>query len=225
MDAEQKRRQYIDRLEGVVKQMLVPFKGVPFNLVIEAMTGHRVIEFNVGNAAHRRIMDTLIDAAKIAALEMNKQGIASKRVNEVGNKIEPFVRDAISRISGCQAAVPSTSTGKRKSAGYPDIEANIHGDICYVECKTFHADNVATTQRSFYFSPSDEFKVTRDALHFILSFEMYPTKVDFRTSAFKLLTLESLSLDVKHEFNSDNRRLYSGKDGTRLLHEQLIEKV
>jgi hypothetical protein len=34
-----------------------------------------------------------------------------------------------------------------------------------------------------------------------------------------LLSIESLSLDVKYEFNSDNQRMYSGKDGTILLAE------
>lgn len=33
------------------------------------------------------------------------------------------------------------------------------------------------------------------------------------------LVVETLSVDVKHEFNSDNRRLYSGKDGALLLRE------
>jgi len=35
----------------------------------------------------------------------------------------------------------------------------------------------------------------------------------------KILSIESLSLDVKYEFNSDNRRLYSGKDGAIILAE------
>ena len=42
----------------------------------------------------------------------------------------------------------------------------------------------------------------------------------YKTARYKLLAIESLSLDVKHEFNSDNKRLYSGKNGTRLLAER-----
>jgi hypothetical protein len=33
-----------------------------------------------------------------------------------------------------------------------------------------------------------------------------------------------LSLDVKYEFNSDNKRMYSGKDGTIILAEGEIEQ-
>ena len=41
----------------------------------------------------------------------------------------------------------------------------------------------------------------------------------YRCTHYKILSLESLSLDVKYEFNSDNKRMYSGKDGTIVLDE------
>lgn len=222
MDAEQARRRYITQLENVIRQMLRPLKGVPFNLVIEAMTGHRVIEFDPGKGDHRRLLDALSRAAVDAGREINRAGIVSKRVNEVGNKIEPYVRDAFNRLPGGKADIPASANGRRKAAGYPDIEFTLDGITCYLECKTFNADTIDTSQRSFYFSPSAEFKVTRDALHFLLSYEMFPADGRYKASRFKLLVIESLSLDVKHEFNSDNQRLYSGRDGTRLLHEQKL---
>jgi len=222
MDAEQARRRYITQLESVVKQMLQPLKGVPFNLAIEAITGYKVLEFDIGNGMHRTILDVLIRAATDAGNEINRNGIISKRVNEVGNKIEPFVRSALERIPGVSASIPATHSGKRKAVGYPDIEVCINGAHCYLECKTFNSKTSETTQRSFYFSPSDEFKVTRDALHFLISYEMRLEGEKYKTAGFKLLALESLSLDVKHEFNSDNKRLYSGNHGTRLLAEERL---
>ncbi|MBS3935379.1 MAG: hypothetical protein KGZ43_04325 [Sulfuritalea sp.] len=220
MDAEQARRRYVAQLENVIRQMLQPLKGVPFNLAIEAMTGYKVLEFEIGKATHERLLDTLVQAATDAGEEINRAGIVSKRVNEVGNKIEPFVRAALERLPGVTASVPETKSGKRKAAGYPDIEVRTGGIACYLECKTFNPDTSDTTQRSFFFSPSDEFKVTRDALHFLLSYEMYVEAGRYKTACYKLLVIESLSLDVKHEFNSDNKRLYSGKNGTRLLAER-----
>jgi len=88
--------------------------------------------------------------------------------------------------------------------------------------------NIETTQRSFYFSPSYEFKVIYDAPHFILSFEIYVAgekgnKHIYKCKNYKILSIESLSLDVKYEFNSDNKRMYSGKDGTIILDEGKIE--
>ena len=88
--------------------------------------------------------------------------------------------------------------------------------------------NIDTTQRSFYFSPSDEFKVIYDAPHFILSFEIYVAgekgnKHIYKCKHYKILSIESLSLDVKYEFNSNNKRMYSGRDGTIILAEGEIE--
>lgn len=224
MELEQTRRRYVTQLENVIRQMLKPLKGVPFNLVIEAMTGHHVVEFDIGNGEHKRLLDALINAAVEAGNEINRDGISSKRVNEVGNKIEPFVREALNRFPGAKAEIPATPKGKRKAAGYPDIEFSLGTMTCYVECKTFNRANIGTAQRSFYFSPSQEFKVTRDALHFLLSYEMYVKSGRYWTSGFKLLAIESLSLDVKYEFNSDNQRLYSGRDGTRLLAEHKFDR-
>ncbi|MBI5286749.1 MAG: hypothetical protein HY878_04060, partial [Deltaproteobacteria bacterium] len=94
----------------------------------------------------------------------------------------------------------------------------------YLECKTYNAENIATTQRSFYFSPSDEFKVIYDAPHFLMSFEIYVAGEAgrnhiYKCNHYKILSLESLSLDVKYEFNSDNKRMYSGEAGAVILDE------
>jgi len=40
---------------------------------------------------------------------------------------------------------------------------------------------------------------------------------------YKILSIESLSLDVKYEFNSDNKRMYSGRNGTVILAEAEIK--
>lgn len=220
MDAEQRRREYVCQLESVVRQMLAPIKGVPFNLVIEAMTGHQVIAFNEANSQHSRIFNVLVKAGNTCVRDINDSGgIKSDRPNEVGNYVERYVKDALSAQTGTTADTPKTNSGKRKSTGYPDIEANIDGTVVYVECKTYNRENETTTQRSFYFSPSDDFKVTCAALHFLLAFEIISVGAKrYKVNGFKLLTLDSLSLDVKYEFNSDNRRLYSGRDGARLLY-------
>lgn len=220
MDAEQSRREYVRQLETVVRQMLAPIKGVPFNLIIEAMTGHRVISFKEGDGQHRRIFDVLVEAGKRSVRAINASGgVESGRPNEVGNYVEPYVKEALNAQPGTTADTPKTSSGRHKATGYPDIEASIDGTTVYIECKTYNRKNETTTQRSFYFSPSDEFKVTCSALHFLLAFEIVSVGARrYKANGFKLLTLENLSLDIKYEFNSDNRRLYSGKDGARLLY-------
>lgn len=206
--------EYTKHLENVIKQMLTPLKSIPLNLVIEGISGYKIIPFNGKDGKDKAVLENLIKACKIAGENVNAQGILRTRPNEVGNDIEPFVRDAL-RSLGYKADAPSTMTGSKKSAGYPDIEfIDEFGRASYLECKTFNIENVHTTQRSFYLSPSENFKITRDAHHFLVSFEISgePTRSRqsvFKCRSWKLLSLETLLVDVKYEFNSDNARLYA----------------
>ncbi|TET39865.1 MAG: hypothetical protein E3J65_02855 [Dehalococcoidia bacterium] len=214
---------YTERLENVIKQMLTPLKDIPFNLVIESLTGRKVIPFDFKNNEDKAILDILRKVAIGAGNEINKNGIESKRPNEVGNYIEAFVKKVMQQNS-LNPDTPSGKTGKKKATGYPDIIFFFKKNPYYLECKTYNLENVSTTQRSFYFSPSDDFKVIYDTHHFILSYEMIVDgrkgdKNIYKSKHYKILSLEALSLDVKYEFNSDNQRMYSGKNGAIILHE------
>ncbi len=98
--------------------------------------------------------------------------------------------------------------------GYPDIEfIDEFGRVNYLECKTFNIENIHTSQRSFYLSPSDDFKVTRDAHHFIISFEIFvkgkkKNNNIYNCRSWKILSIENMEVDVKYEFNTDNKRMY-----------------
>lgn len=219
--------EYTKRLENVIKQMLQPLKDIPFNLVIESMTGKKVISFDFAKSDHQKILSLLKQAALNAGKEINKTGILRPRPNEVGNDIEPYVRNALNLLD-VNADIPIGPSGHKKSTGYPDILFWFNENPYYLECKTYNIKNIKTTQRSFYLSPSDEFKVIYDAPHFIISFEIYVAgeqgnKHIYKCKHYKILSIESLSLDIKYEFNSDNKRMYSGKDGTIILAEGEIE--
>lgn len=218
-----KNENYVWRLENVIKQMLTPLKDIPFNLVIECLTGKKVIPFDFKNHEDRELLEILKEVAIVGGKEINKSGIKSRRPNEVGNYIEPFVKKAMQQYA-LNPDIPAGATGKKKATGYPDIIFFFKNKPYYLECKTYNLKNISTTQRSFYFSPSDDFKVIYDTHHFILSYEMFPDgrtgdKNIYRCNHYKILSLESLSLDVKYEFNSDNQRMYSGKNGAIILDE------
>ncbi len=219
--------EYTKKLENVIKQMLQPLKDIPFNLVIEAMTGKKVLSFDFKNSEHQNLLVLLNQSALSAGKEINKVGILRPRPNEVGNDIELYVRNALNSL-GLNADIPVGPTGHKKAMGYPDILFWFNEKPYYLECKTYNIENIETTQRSFFFSPSDEFKVIFDAPHFILSFEIYVAgekgnKHIYKCKHYKILSIESLLLDVKYEFNSNNKRMYSGKDGTIVLAEGEIE--
>ena len=219
--------EYTKRLENIIKQMLQPLKDIPFNLVIESMTGRKVLSFDFSNQDHKEVLELIKQAAINAGKEINKTGILRPRPNEVGNDIESLVRNNLNKLR-LKAEIPATLNGNKKSTGYPDVIFWYKNKPYYLECKTYNIKNIDTTQRSFYFSPSDEFKVIYDAPHFLLSFEIYVAgesgnKHIYKCKHYKILSIESLSLDVKYEFNSDNKRMYSGKDGTIILAEGEIK--
>lgn len=217
------KENYTKKLENIIKQMLHPLKDVPFNLIIESMTGKKVISFDFKNPNHDNVLNLLKQAAQNAGRDINKTGILRPRPNEVGNDIEPYVKNALNKLK-LNAATPTGPSGSKKAMGYPDIIFWFDKEPYYLECKTYNIKNINTTQRSFYFSPSDEFKITHDAPHFLLSFEIYVAGEKgnmhiYKSRHYKILSIESLSIDVKNEFNSDNRRMYSGKDGSIILAE------
>ena len=205
---------YTKKLEEVIKQMLTPLKNIPFGLVIEALANHKVIPFNKEDEKDLAVLKGLKEVAKKTADNVNAHGILRPRPNEVGNEIEPFVEKALNSL-GLKASTPLTAGGRHKSTGYPDLEfKDKKGRVNYLECKTYNKENVATTQRSFYLSPSEDFKITADAHHFVISFEIYVAGEQgknhiYKCATWKILSIEKLDVDVKYEFNSDNARLYA----------------
>lgn len=209
-------QKYIKNLENVIKQMLTPLKGIPLNLVIESLSGHKIIPFDQKNQKDSKLLSKLVKTANIAGKEINKKGIKRPRPNEVGNDIELFVKRALGSV-GYKAGSPFAKSGKKKAMGYPDLEfVDNFGRTNYLECKTFNVSNISSKQRTFYLSPSDDFKVTKDAHHFVISFEIFVHRGAgknniYKCKSWKILTIDSLEVDVKYEFNSDNERMYQGE--------------
>lgn len=197
-------------LESLLAELAQPSKRLPFKTVIAATTGHRVLDFQTNNPAHVELRRKILQAARLAAERLRKEGIMTTRANEAGNHIEPFVRAAL-REAGFAAQVPVTTAGAAQVAGYPDIQIT-NAPACYLELKTYNAATVNTTQRSFYYSPSAHPKITRDALHLLLAYQLEKStrggQTIFRPVHWKLVTLQDLEVDLKFEFNQSNRRLY-----------------
>ncbi len=205
---------YVKNLEHVIKQMLTPLKNIPLKLVIETLSGSTILPFDSKNEYDRVVLDKLTEVAHLAGTRINATGIKRNRPNEVGNDIEPFVKTALKEL-GYQSDTPLTKSGKKKSTGYPDIEfIDEFGRNHYLECKTFNIENIDTTQRSFYLSPSEDFKITKTAHHFCMCYEIFVdgrmgNQTLYKCKKWKILSVEQLLVDVKYEFNSDNARLYS----------------
>ena len=209
------QEKYIKELEETISQFLKPLKNVPFKIAIKAMSGCKVIPFDKDNPGDQQLLEDLVEATKIAAKNANQRGIFTRRENEVGNHIEPFMIEALNKI-GLKADRPETKEGKRKAVGYPDIFVeDRNGRPNYIECKTYNERNYQTTQRSFYFSPAErptDFKVIYDARHVIVSFKIEraerESKRAFVPTYWKIFTTNNLIGQIKHEFNSTNKQMY-----------------
>jgi hypothetical protein len=206
-------------LSPAVLELARTEKSIPFREVIEATTHFRVLDFDTNNAAHLKLRQQLLEAAALAGDRAAKAGIDAERANEAGNHLEPFVRAAL-RDVGLPARVPVNTEGDAQATGYPDVE--ITGPTpCYLELKSYNATTANSTQRTFYYSPSAHPKVTRDALHLLLAYQLEKTTRDGRTIFmpvhWKLITLEDLLVDLKFEFNQNNRGLYGSDAGKALL--------
>lgn len=208
---------YTEQLEQIIGQMLIPLRGLPFHLIIKHLSGHEVLAVNPTTDRDRQLLAGLEEVIRQCAQRIIANPIRRARPNEVGNDAEPFVKNALAAV-GFRVELPRGKSGATKAAGYPDILFYDSFDRpTYLECKTNSAETVDSGLRSFFLSPSKDFKITMDARHLVLSFEMKRVPISnsrdsfYTPVAFSLVDLKNLTCDVKHEFNSDNQRLYDAK--------------
>lgn len=204
-----------EHLENLLATFLKPIKGIPFPVVIKAICGNSVEGVNLANPDDAALVEALKQTAAITAHLVARSPIRRPRPNEVGNDLEPFVRDAANQ-AGLDASAPKSKTGRGQQVGYPDILIRDQaGRSTYLEVKSFADRAEATTMRSFYLSPSANPKVCLDARHIVLGFGVVAEPIAgsrdslYRAVSYKLIDLFELQCDVKYEFNSDNRRMYA----------------
>ncbi|MEW6162984.1 MAG: hypothetical protein AB1606_06705 [Nitrospirota bacterium] len=204
---------YIKQLEQAITKFLEPMKGIPFPVAIKALTGFKVLTFNPSLDQNKRLLEQLSKAAQLGGQKAYQEGIFTARPNEAGNHIEPFVVEALRNI-GLKADKPISKSGKKKAAGYPDIHIeDENGRVVYLDCKTYNTLTKDQSFRTFYFSPSEDPKITRDAFHLLMSFELdtaeRKSKRAFIPISWQIYTLDRLLIQVKHEFNASNKDLYT----------------
>jgi len=207
------------RLEAALAQFLQPMKGIPFEVVIQALCGATVERFDLDANDNRNTLDKIVSAMRETCHSVRAKPIERPRPNEVGNDMEPFVISAL-KAQGMNAAAPKAKSGKGKTTGYPDVKITGLRVPIFLEVKTYAAANHTTTQRSFYLSPSEDHKVTEDGYHLLVGFEIVRNGNLFTPVAFEVIDLYGLDCDMKAEFNSDNRRLYKPD---RILASERIE--
>lgn len=207
------------QLEAALAQFIRPMRGIPFEVIVKALCNVEVLKFDPKKEVCRTLLDRISEAMRVAGYKARKSSIERPRPNEVGNDMESFVIAGLNSV-GMTAAPPRTRSGRGKSTGYPDVLIQTNPTPVYLEVKTYAAENHDTTQRSFYMSPTDDPKVSLDAYHLLVGFEIEDHGVNGKRDArkrelrdycpvgFTIVDLYGMECDMKSEFNSDNRRMY-----------------
>ncbi|MGH8018674.1 MAG: hypothetical protein ACREIA_10330 [Opitutaceae bacterium] len=185
-----------------IQDMIHGVRDVPLPVIVEALSGHAVLPWQGEQK------EALAQVAGEVLATINKGGVLANRVNEAGNAAEKFVQEAL-RANGFEAGRPLAPSGRARAAGYPDVEASRGEDAFYMEVKVCSSRTENSTQRTFYLSPSADFKVTRDAHHLLIAIELAPAvKGLYRARSVRWLDLSRLVCDLKYEFNASNRDMY-----------------
>ena len=189
-----------------------------FEQLIENNYGLKVREWS-GQAG-----DLLSSAAQATCEQLNDSPLDFDRTNELGLAIERKLEDAL-RTLGVNCHIPKTVSGRSQSAGYPDLTFEYEGEDYYLEVKTFSSYTIESSQRTFYFTVSDDPKVTVDAYHLLIGFEI--EKEDdsqYRILRYHIVDLRQLSCKVKIEYNASNQDLYRNSlPGYKILGEVKME--
>ncbi len=198
-----------EMISDIFCKMGAPYKKKitprPLHEAIHDICGRKVIRFDEKKWKDATLKKAIERACKDAYHDLKNDPITASRPNEVGNKIEPRVIKSLNKLKNYTASVPCG-----QPTGYPDILLKApDGRYTYIECKTYKNTNIDTNFRSFYFSPSETFKVEHDARHLVVAFEMVKTGQEkYRAAGFKMVDAYNLPCTLKLEWNSNNKLLY-----------------
>jgi hypothetical protein len=156
---------------------------------------------------------TLMDVVEANCDNFNKaEHLEFDRTNEVGTAIERMLKEAFEE-KDITCVVPITRSGRRQTTGYPDLEIELDGKPFYLEVKVFSSETIRSGQRTFYFTASENPKVTRDAYHLLVGFELQKSNdSNYRILRYHISDLRNLPCKVKIEYNASNRDMYGNPD-------------
>lgn len=191
---------------------LEEFSPIPISELISELTGFSVIPVEksaIGEALLARIFKRLL---KTIMADLMQNPIFSARPNEVGNKIEPYVKRAI--INDPEMTLHEMT----ESSGYPDINASLNktSERIYIECKTYGKGSKSNKFRTFYLSPGKALtsKIISDGMHVYFSFEMENVgtkggKGKYLPKSAVFGDLVNLPVSLKNEWNAHNADIYA----------------
>ena len=181
-------------------------KVFDFKDVIESVDGHIVKEFT-----NKALLKKLKLAAKNTMNVNNSLPRPYKGgINEFGNFVQVLFAQECQKL-GLKYSTPVDTKGRAKESGYPDGCISFKKDyFCYIEVKTYSEKNKNSSLRSFFYSPSNTSKITRDAAHLLVGFSTKSASADGPHTLldFHFTDMFSKKVKLKLEFNQNNKEIY-----------------
>ena len=189
-----------EKLEKILAQFIQPINDVPLEIFIRAWFKYKVFHFDPETNA------TLFEILKILGENTCESSInspiKSNRPNEVGNKLEDYVKNAGKRLK--------LDVDKPSGFGYPDLKLMYNNTTTYIEVKSYNQNSINSSFRSFYLSPPKRPKINSDGFHLIFGFEVESVESGFYcATGFHIADAYGLSCSMKFEAQSNNAIMYS----------------
>jgi len=177
--------------------------NISFPELVKATTDHEVYKLQVEDREDDKVLySEILKAANnfIGYVNRTRQRFQGDRINDVGKRIEEVFVEELKK-SELRPLLLSSS-------GYPDMKIIDQYDrVTYLESKAV-SKNWDSTFRSFYYT--DGKKIDADARHLLIAWDIVEESPKYwLVRGFKLCDLYNLRMNLKLEFNSSNRALYS----------------
>jgi len=177
-------------------------RNIPFSYVIKMTTGHEVYPVKDEDA---KVIDEIFEKAKAVVKKARDEDFSSLRPNEISNKLEDMLRTELKGV------IPES-----KVAGYPNILIERRGKFYYIEVKLAGINEMNSSFRTFYYEPVELAKVTKDACHIIVGFIHRMRSI----IGFKIIDASRIRVNLKSEFNTNNKELYKRENILKEYFEQ-----
>ena len=203
-----------DEFKTTITYLKKGIEELYFRDVIKAATDHSIVKFDDSSLSILKQIDNYIKNnfnSLSNTIEKNYDG----RINEVGNYIETLLKSQINTIGKIKCSTATLADGSAQSSGYPDYLIQSSDITIYADVKAFQAKTLESSLRSFYYQPTNQIKIHKDAPHCLIGFEVKSisgeNKSPFKLVGYKIIDLYELQVNFKAEFNANNIEVYSLK--------------
>lgn len=189
--------------------------ALPFQAVIHAATGHRVLGFDPKDPTDAAVLAKLRSAIDAILAKMNAPDSPArdvKRINEASHHFEDAMQAAFNALPGLACEFAPNTAGSVQRSGYPDLRLTdqASGKIYYLDPKLYAQGSRHSSFRTFYFEPRVETnKVNADAVHLVVGIEHNgKSGADARFERWEFVDCSNLKVKLKAEFQAGNRDVY-----------------